>query len=380
MKTTSELQILPSPYGSQEFNAFLQLPWAINKNNPLWTPPIISMQRKILDPKRGSFFEHGQAEYYIALRDGQPVGRISAHINRLHDVRYNDNMGFFGFFECFEDKEAAKALLDQAKLYLSQNGRTKMRGPLSFAIYDEVGVLIEGFDSPPAIMHTHNMPYYDELLVSAGLAKAVDWFALCIDNRDVNKEEMNKRLNEIMTQQNLTMTKGNPTDLVKRFDEILTLFNETWDGNWGHVPFTRKQFKEVVNMLLPLLRTDLIRFILDSKGNVVAFIVTLAELTEQIRNFNGDLGLINKAKLFWEARFRPLRNLRTILLGVKREYQNRHLHHALILSTYLNLLEHPKACFCDLSLISEPLRFFIRALEKYGARKYKTWRVYDIDI
>ena len=148
MPDNSSLTVVPVETDAQ-LDMFIRLPWAFNSHDPYWVPPTISLQRKMLDKKKGPFFEFGEAQYYLALRGGEPVGRITSHINRMHDERYQDRTGFFGFFECENNKETAGALFEEAAAWLRQRDRVRIRGPLSFGIYDEVGLLVEGFDSLP---------------------------------------------------------------------------------------------------------------------------------------------------------------------------------------------------------------------------------------
>ncbi len=359
---------------------FIRLPWAFNSHDPYWVPPTISLQRKMLDKKKGPFFEFGEAQYYLALRGGEPVGRITSHINRMHDERYQDRTGFFGFFECENNKETAGALFEEAAAWLRQRDRVRIRGPLSFGIYDEVGLLVEGFDSLPAILHTHNPQYYVDLVESWGFAKASDWYALRITRDQEIVEGMQQKLDDIMRSSGLRLVRPKASVIVDRRDEVLDLFNESWDANWGHVPFSKKQFYGIINDLRPILRTDLMRLMLDKNDRIAAFVITVPDLNTTLQKFNGRLNIIDQLRLLGEARVWPLRKLRTLLLGVKREYQRKRLHHALILCSYLDFYRKKSIECCDCSLIPEQLTLYMRALAKYGAKHYKTWRIYDRDI
>ena len=144
------------------FWEFLRLPWRIYQGDPYWVPPILSQQHTFMDPQRGPFFEIGEARYFIAYRDGKPVGRLSAHINWLHDQHHGLETGFFGFFESIQDQAVAAALFTAAGNWLRERGKTRLVGPLNFCIYDEMGLLVEGFDSMPAMFQTHNPPYYED--------------------------------------------------------------------------------------------------------------------------------------------------------------------------------------------------------------------------
>ena len=175
-------EILVSPVQDEAgLQEFLRFPWRIYRQDPYWVPPLLPEQRKFLDPRRGPFFEIGEAQYFLAYRQGEPVGRISAHINRRHDEYHGADTGFWGFFEAVQDQQVANALFEAAAAWLRQRGRSRLVGPLNFSIYDEMGLLVEGFDSIPAMFQTHNPPYYLDLVTSWGFRKAMDWVALKID-------------------------------------------------------------------------------------------------------------------------------------------------------------------------------------------------------
>ena len=253
------IEIISANYGTAQFEDFLRFPWSVQKTDPCWIPPILSEQRYFLNPAKSWFFEIGEAELFLAKRGGQYVGRISAQTNRLHDERYKDDTGFFGFFECVDDQEVANALFETAAAWLRGRGRKRIVGPLSLSIYDEVGLLVEGFDTIPAILQTHNPPYYATLTENFGFRKAIDWLALWLPNPgDLSKvpQNMEARMKSILDKQGLKLEIPKPIDVIRRKHEVFELFNEAWGGNWGHLPFTEEQFKHIMNNLRPLLRSD----------------------------------------------------------------------------------------------------------------------------
>ncbi len=380
MSHDRDITIVPVQ-GKKDLDAFLRLPWRIQQSDPNWVPPLLAHQRKLLDPARGPFFEIGEASYFLALQDGRPVGRLSAHVNHRHDEMYHDDTGFFGFFECMDDARVAAALFESAADWLRKRGKRRMRGPMSFGIYDEIGLLIDGFDSMPAMLQVHNPRYYAGLLEAWGFQKALDWYALKITRETaIGMADMQHKLDDIMEKQSLRLVPATPADIVRRKREVFDLFNEAWNANWGHVPFTWKQFETIISELKPVLRTDLMRLILTPQDEIAAFIITIPDLNAAIQKMNGRLTPLGLLRLYYEARLKPLGKLRTVLLGVRRDYQRKRLHHALILSSYLDFDKRSTINFCDLSLIPENLSLYLRALAKYGATRYKTWRIYDRDI
>jgi hypothetical protein len=377
---SSVQDVIVGPVDSERDKAdFLNLPWRIQRSDPCWVPPILSEQKKILDPQKGAFFEFGEAKYFLAFHQGQPAGRLSAHVSRRYEARHDSETGFFGFFESVDDRRVAAALFDAAAAWLREKGKKRIQGPLSFTIYDEVGLLVEGFDTLPAFLQSHNPPYYQDLITSWGFRKAIDWYALRITNRNADFSGMKRRLDEIMTGQGLVLTSPKPRELVGRAEEVLEIFNESWDDNWGHIPLTKRQFQDVFKELRPLLRPELIDLIKDG-DRIAAFIITIPDLNPSIQKLNGHLPIWSKLRLFYEAKFKPARKVRTLLLGVSKSYQRRQLHHALILSSYIRIARLPAVELCDCSLIPEQLTFYLRTLQKYGAERYKTFRIFEREI
>jgi hypothetical protein len=364
--------------GKAELDAFIRYAWEIYCDDPLWVPPLVPMQRDFLDPDKGPFFEFGQAQYFLARRDGRIVGRISAHINGLYEQHHDKETGFFGFFECENNRETAHALFDAAADWVRGHGKTKLHGPLSFSIYDEVGLLVEGFDSPPSMMHTHNPPYYEDLVTSWGFTKTFDWYAYKIFERPgMDRVKLAKMRDSILKRQNCSIVPIERKDFAKRAPQIKELFNDIWSKNWGHIPLTDRQFEDIFVTLQPLVRPDLESMILDG-DDIVAFAVVSPDMNRSVKKFNGKFGLWQKLQLLWDCRVRPLTHCRAIIMGVAKTHQWKRLHHAIILNIIVNFLEkHPTMEYCDCSLIPESLEQWNKTLRDYGGERYKVFRLYD---
>jgi hypothetical protein len=358
---------------------FLRLPWRIYQEDPHWVPPILSQQRQFLDPRHGPFFEIGEARYFLASRNGRPIGRLSAHINRLHDTYHGPETGFFGFFESIPDQDVAAALFEAAADWLRPRGKTRLIGPLNFCIYDEMGLLVEGFDSMPAIFQTHNPPYYQELLTSLGFVKAMDWHAYKITNRDVDLEAMQRRLADILDGQDIEVVSYNPKEVDRRADEVFQLFNVAWEPIWGHVPLTRRQFDGMLEMIRPCLRPEMAHILLDH-NRVAGFGIALPDLNPLIRKLNGRLTLWGKLRLLYWAKYRPIHKVRAMVVGISQPYQRRRLHLALILRSYIYLVKHTPCQMADFSLIPENLTPWIKVIQAIGGQRYKVFRVFEKPI
>jgi GNAT superfamily N-acetyltransferase len=358
---------------------FLKLPWRLYRDDPYWVPPVLTHQRDFLDKQRGPFFEIGEAQYFLARVDGQPAGRISAHINRLHDENQGPGTGFFGFFEAIPDARVTTALLEAAATWLRARGRSRLLGPLNFCVYDEVGLLVEGFDSMPVMFQTHNPPYYEDLLTSWGLTKAFDWHAYRITRQVVDIPAMERRLEEILKGQKVVLRNLDPRELGRRAEEVFQLFNAAWAPNWGHVPLTRRQFQDLFDQVKILLRPNLAYLLLDD-DRLVGFIIALPDLNPLIKKLNGRLSPWGKLRLLYEAKYKPIRQIRALVAGISQPYQLRKLHVALILRLYMHLAQETPCQMADLSLIPENLPHWIKVLRAFGGERYKVFRVFERQI
>jgi hypothetical protein len=362
--------------GLQEF---LRFPWRIYQQDPYWVPPLLPEQRKFLDQRQGAFFEIGEAQYFLAFRHGEPVGRISAHINRRHDEFHGADTGFWGFFEAVPDQQVADALFEAAAAWVRHRGRRRLVGPLNFSIYDEMGLLVEGFDSIPAMFQTHNPPYYEDLVTSWGFRKTMDWVALKLTNRNVDLPAMEQGLAEILAKQKVTLAPYSPRELARRAEEVFHLFNEAWSVNWGHVPLSRRQFDHLLHEVKPLLRSELVHMLLDG-DKLVGFGIVLPDLNPLVKKLDGRLNLWGKLRLLYAAKFAPIHKVRAMVIGIAQPYQLKKLNYAIVLRTYINLVKHTPCNFADFSLIPENLKRWIKVIHAFGGQRYKTFRVFEREL
>src|ERR1041385_1086255 len=185
----NNIRIQPVSSGT-DVKQFIKFSWRIYQNDPSWVPPLLMDRRKLMDRKKNPFYKHAEAEFFLAKRDGEIVGRIGAIINHNHNEEHKENIGFFGFFECVNDQTVAEALFHTAREWLKSHGVTAMRGPASPSVNDEYGLLIEGFDKPPVVLMPYNPPYYASLIEKAGLKKVKDLYAYHVCKENVFSEKL----------------------------------------------------------------------------------------------------------------------------------------------------------------------------------------------
>jgi len=300
--------------------AFVDLVWAVYKDDPAWVPPLKSEVHALLDPDKNPWFGHARAQLWLAERGGKVLGRISAQVDELVQAHMGPGTGQWGMFEAL-DADAAAALVATAEAWLRSQGMTRALGPISLSIWDEPGLEIHGFDEPPTVMMGHHRPEYRGWIEAAGHAKAKDLLTYEVDiagwsdpltDRLVAAGEKNPRIRI------RTVDK-------KRFDTeakiILGLLNDAWSANWGFVPLTEAEIAYAGKKLKPIVFEDLVR-IAELDGEPVAFMLTLPDINELIADLDGRLFPFGWAKLLWRLRKPRVRRVRVPLMGVASKLHN----------------------------------------------------------
>jgi GNAT superfamily N-acetyltransferase len=357
---------------------FILLPWTcgIYDNDPCWIPPVIGDQKKFLDPQRGYFFENGEADLFLAYRGDTPVGRISAHVNRLYEKKYDGDTGFFGFYESVNDVEVAAALFDAAEEWLRARSKKIMNGPQSFSIYDSVGFEVEGTDRMPSVGNLHFAAYYRNLAEACGFRKCIDWYCFLVKELEDYQPYLKEVRESYMKGQGVEYKTLCMKDWKSRSLDLQRIFNAAWEGNWGHLPLTDKQFQIFVKELKPLVIPELCIFA-EKDGETVGFVLSLPDANPALRLLNGRLYPWRLVKALREVK--RARRLRTIIMGVMPEYQGRKIDDVFYLRT---IEEGLRRGFneSDCSLIVETNKKMIAALKPLKAERYKTYRIYERDV
>ncbi len=272
---------------------FIKLPFRLHASSKRWVPPLVFERRAFLDRNKNPFFEHAECEYFLAERDRQLVGRCCAHIDERWDEYRGGNDGFFGLFECENDPEAAKALLDTAAAWLSKRGRERIIGPMDFTTNDECGVLVDGFDEPAMILEPWHPPYYGELLEAQSLTKVMDllmWDLWLGDLKQGNNfhDFIEEAALKAETEHGVTIRAMRKSDLkaeVKRFTDV---YNEAWGQNWGFVPITDAEVDFQAKNLKPVLEEQW-TMIAEKDGEVIGAALTLPDINQVLIKMKGRL-------------------------------------------------------------------------------------------
>ncbi|MFL5343499.1 MAG: N-acetyltransferase [Hyalangium sp.] len=363
--------------GNADKTAFIRMVYPLYEGHPNWVAPLEMERRDFLDPKKNPFFEFGEVELFLARRGGQVVGRIAAvkdpHYNEFHGT----NEGFFGLFECINDAGVARALFDAAAQWLRAKGFVKVLGPMNFSTNQECGLLVEGFDKPPAIMTTYNVPYYASLIEANGFTKAMDLWSWELSSSVQPPEKVARIAEKIRQRDGITVRSVNLKNFEQEVALIKGIYNAAWEKNWGFVPMTDHEFDHLAREMKQIVKPELL-LIAEVKGEPVAFSMTIPDANEALKVAHGRLttfGLpIGLAKLLLASR--KIRRLRLITLGIKEGYRRRGLDAILYLDT-LRTAHQLGYEGGEISWTLENNHLVNRAIESMGGKRSKTHRIFE---
>jgi GNAT superfamily N-acetyltransferase len=357
---------------------FIELPWSIYADDPQWVPPLRRDVAEFVDRRRHPFYRHGEAAQFIALRDGQTVGRILVSDDPNYNRQHGENLGCFGMFESTDDRKVAAGLLNAAAAWLRARGRDVMRGPVDYSMNYACGLLVDGFEWPPRAMMNHNPVYYAALLESCGLKKAKDLFAYWFDDPRDMAAKIGPRAERIAQRTNVVVRSFERSQFAEDVARCQQVYNDSMGELWGFVKLTDAEFRYLSKQLAQMALANQV-LLAEVDGKPVGFSVTIPDVNEAIRPLNGRLtrwGMpVNAMRLLW--RLKRVTTARMAVLSVNKEYHRRGVAALLILRT----LEHGKQKLgytgAELSWTVEDNVAVNRTIEAVGAKRYKTYRVYE---
>jgi GNAT superfamily N-acetyltransferase len=375
-KFVADIAIQPVETRSQQ-QRFIRLPWRIYADDPCWMPPVIMSQQELLGFRKHPFYERSKSRSFLATRGGRDVGRITAIVNAGHIDRYKEQRGFFGFFECDEDTAASRALFQAAGDWLHAQGMTCIRGPANPTLNYECGLLIEGFDTPPFFMMTHNRPWYAQLVEDAGFGKIEDMFAFWGETSMLGG--LDPKL--------VTMVEGvkerfgvtiRPLDRRRFADEVRTflhIYNESLGGTWGFVPLTSGEIDHMAASLKYLIEPEL-TLVAEVDGKPVGAVFCLLDYNPRIKAIDGRLFPFGFLRLLWNKK--AIKRLRAISTNVVPEYQAWGIGLVLMNGLYERFMKWGLR-EVEFSWVLESNYLSRRTLERGGALVTKKYRMYQDD-
>jgi GNAT superfamily N-acetyltransferase len=356
--------------------AFVRLPWRLYRGSANWVPPLISERRRHLDRRRNPIFEHAEAEYFLAWRDGEPVGRITAHVDRRLSEFQDNQWGLFGFFESERDPAVAAALLDTAEHWLRERGRDRILGPMDFSTNHECGLLVEGHERMPQILENWHHPYYREQLEGQGFAKAMDLYKWEIMPSDRGQmlpiiDELADRLEP---EHGISLHRMRKRDFAQEVRAFMEVYNLSWSRNWGFVPLTDAELEHMAKELKPVLDEDFACVAKTADNEIAGVSLSLPDYNQVLKDLNGRLLPLGWLKAL---RGRPrIDEVRVFALGVKPEFQ----HTGVAAALYRDIWDACLRRRIDrvetgwILEVNEPMN---RAMEALTGRIVKRYRLYE---
>jgi GNAT superfamily N-acetyltransferase len=362
----------------RDLTRFIDLPYRLHARDPVWVPPLRRDVKLLLSRTRNPFFEHAEAEYFIAEREGLVLGRIAAISNQLHNETHGDRVGFFGFFESIDDQSVADALLNRAAEWCRERGHDVLRGPASFSVNDECGLLVDGFEMPPTLMMPHNPRYYIGLLERAGLTKAKDLWVYQGGSEEgyVPVPERLARGTELIRQrQGITLRPLNMKDFQGEVERIKELYNAAWEKNWGFVPMTDHEIDHLAEQFKPVVIPSMVPMA-EKDGKLIGFGIALPDLNVVFRRHRSGRLFPMILDLLWSLKMKRIRRARIMLLGVHPEFRGKGVDAMLYHWVWTRSAERG-IYWGEAGWILEDNPAMNAGLEKMTFRVYKTYRLYD---
>ena len=358
-----------------ELDCFINFPFDLYKNDPYWVGELKADTRRLIR-KDNPFWKGGGRALFMAYQDDKPVGRIMALVNAAHNDYYHDKLGFFGFFDCINDEQVSAALFKAAENWLRAQGMSAVRGPANPSSNHSYGLLVDSFDTMPAIMMPYNHPYYVTLIEKAGFQKAKDLLAFYRHHKDEFSERFLKVCARCERHQQVTLRRLNLKDVPKEAEIIRQIYNAAWAKNWGFVPLGKEEMAEIVAELKPILRIEG-TCVLEVEGKPAGFYICIPNMNYVLKELRGSLkNPWRIAKALWA--WKHIKNARLIMLGVLPEYRQRGIDLILIKHVVDKTIDVWDDA--ELSWVLEDNVGMIRGIEECGCHPYKRYRVYQKDL
>ncbi len=360
----------------KDLGVFIDYPYTLFRRDPYWVGELKKDTRRLLGTGH-PFWRHGERALFMAFRGGRPAGRVAAIINHAHNNFHSDKTGFFGFFDCEDDREAAGGLLSAAGAWLKARGMDSALGPVNPSTNETCGMLCEGFDGPPMVMMPWNPPYYLRLAEDAGFAKAKDLYAWRIDLTAGLGERFERIARRAVRGKNIAIRFVDPGGLDKAITDVKDIYNAAWEKNWGFVPMTDAEFNDMAASLRPVLKPEYLCFAAVD-GKPAAFVLILPDLNIPLKAARGSLNPLNLPLFLWKMKF-SIKAGRMLTLGVKKEFRGRGLE-MLLIKQAVESARKLGWTYGEMSWTLEDNTQINSIIEAVGGRLYRKYRLYRKDL
>jgi hypothetical protein len=360
----------------KQLRQFIAVPHRIYASDPAWIAPLNFEQMQRFSPDN-HFFQHARWCAWVAYRDGQPVGRISAQVDDLQQQQDGDGLGYFGMLEAEDDPELFALLCGAAEQWLREQGMSRVRGPYNLHVNEELGLLVEGFSTPPFVLMGHGRPYYGQRVEEQAYSPVKDLLAYHIKPDFEAPRVMTKLVERVSDR--VTVRCLRRKHLLEDAELMRDIFNDAWQHNWGFVPLDAESWLDTVKTLTALMPDDYIQ-IAEYDGEPVAFVVALPNLNEAARDLAGKLLPFGWAKLLWRLKVQGPRSARIPLLGVRQQYQHSRLGPTLafiVTDAVRKALYSRNVQNVEMGWILEDNEGMRNIIETIGGKAYKRYRMYE---
>lgn len=354
---------------------FQRLPWRIYAGDPNWVPPILSQERGLLGWGRHPFFDNAEMVTLLAERGGESVGRIAVLINNIHNQKYAEKRGFFGFFECVDDVAVARKLFDAGRDWLLQRGMTAWRGPVNPSLNYTCGLLVDGFTSAPVFLMTYNPPYYAGLIEACEFSKAQDLYAYEMDVAVLAKlvDRYKPAVMSALGGSGLSVRRFDPSRMNAEIDTFLDVYNRSLEGTWGFTPLQPREVKQIAAEMRHIIAPEFAAFAVVD-GKEVGAVLALLDYNQIIRRINGRLFPFGFIKLLRGRR--RIDVARAMAVTMLPGYQRSGF--GIVLMDRLVEAAKPWGLKAwEFSWVLESNKSSRGSLERAGTKRYKTYRIYD---
>lgn len=378
--TNGSVAIVPVE-GAKLWKAFHRLPHRLYAGDPNWVPPLRIERETHFQPKHNAFFKHAKAAFWLALKDGEPAGRITAQIDFLHLEQHHDLTGHFGFLEAIDDADVFAALLGKGEEWLRGEGMERVLGPVSFNMWDEPGLLVEGFDTPPRIMMGHHLPYYQHRIAEQGYTPIQDVLAYQRSAREPFGETLEKMIEKGRKKHSFVLRpiRMDKANFPKEMELVRGIINDAWSDNWGFVPITYEEIEEIGTLFKLILKPEAL-VIVEYDGEPAGVAMMLPNINEFTKDLNGKLFPFGIVKLLWRLKTRNVKSGRLALMGVRKKHRTTPAG-AVIALLMIKACQKTayvvRAETAELSWILDSNQPIRRMLEAFGCHINKRYRIYQ---
>lgn len=356
--------------------AFVALPYRLARPYPNWVLPLRIQVRELMSSKSHPFFEHAEVNFFLASRNGRVVGRIAAIDDRKHNEVHGENTLHFGFFDCEDDPEVAAALFAKVEEVAQEKGRDRIRGPFNHSVHEEIGLQIDGFDTPNYVMNPGNPDYYPNLVEAQGYTKCVDLFCYALPMDHFN-EKLVRMAPKLIERHGLTVRAISKKSLAKDSAGIMAVYNGAWEKNWPWTPASPHEFQHIVDNMAQVADFDYVLVAEDSAGQMIGFSLVIPNINEIFARIpSGRLFPTGLLRLILGARPGRLGSARVVAMGVLGPWRHKGID-AIFHARQYEIGRKKGVRDVELSQVLETNQAMIRTAETVGGHIRMTHRIYE---